>query len=470
LLKTCNGYLGLDIIEIAFIPLSIKTLNGFSQKTTPINLAEKLKKLYLYLNFYIMKTKILIIILAIGILKSINAQIVNIPDTIFKAILIANSNINTNGDDEIQVSEAEAYTGDVNVNYSNIYDLTGIEAFINITSLYCSSNHLTNIDVSNNIELNGLYFKYNHLTSIDVSNNVNLKYLYCDFNQLTNIDVSNNPALITFELSNNPIASLDVSNNLLLRILNFEHTHITNIDVSNNTELLRFNCGNTEMASVDLSNNVNLESIYCKKTQITSLDLSANTALQQLILDSNQFTNLDLSANHNLLYLYCDYNLLTYLDLSSNPNILEFFCSNNELTGINLKNGNNAELDFFRVDYNLNLDCIQVDDSVYSSDHWWNFINNEQYYSENCNYETVENINAKPIFELYPNPAKNNVQLVMSNAQLSKNTNVFIYDVFGHEVGRTFLLDNKATINVEHLPRGVYFVRIGSVTKTFVKM
>jgi len=70
---------------------------------------------------------------------------------------------------------------------------------------------------------------------------------------------------------------------------------------------------------------------------------------------------------------------------------------------------------------------------------------------------------------IYPNPAKNNVQITMNNLQLSKNTSVFIYDVFGHEVGRVFLLDNKATINVEHLPKGIYFVRVGSAVGKFVK-
>jgi hypothetical protein len=43
----------------------------------------------------------------------ITAQIVNIPDANFKAALVGNGEINTNGDDEIQVSEAEAYTGTV---------------------------------------------------------------------------------------------------------------------------------------------------------------------------------------------------------------------------------------------------------------------------------------------------------------------------------------------------------------------
>ncbi|HOZ30820.1 MAG TPA: hypothetical protein PLL66_07870, partial [Bacteroidales bacterium] len=58
-----------------------------------------------------------------------NAQIVNIPDANFKAALVGNLSINTNGDNEIQVSEASAYAGVISVEDMEISDLTGIEAF-----------------------------------------------------------------------------------------------------------------------------------------------------------------------------------------------------------------------------------------------------------------------------------------------------------------------------------------------------
>jgi hypothetical protein len=45
----------------------------------------------------------------------LRAQIVHIPDANFKAALVGNGEINTNGDDEIQVSEAEAYSGSLDV-------------------------------------------------------------------------------------------------------------------------------------------------------------------------------------------------------------------------------------------------------------------------------------------------------------------------------------------------------------------
>ena len=63
----------------------------------------------------------------------INAQNVNIPDANFKSYLLANSGINTNSDSEISIAEAQAFTGELLINGLSISDLTGIEAFVNIT-------------------------------------------------------------------------------------------------------------------------------------------------------------------------------------------------------------------------------------------------------------------------------------------------------------------------------------------------
>ncbi|MBK8846086.1 MAG: hypothetical protein IPO27_05700 [Bacteroidetes bacterium] len=58
---------------------------------------------------------------------------------------LANNAINTNADGEIpMLSEAAAYTGTINIANLGISDLTGIEAFVNLTNLDCSNNLLTN--------------------------------------------------------------------------------------------------------------------------------------------------------------------------------------------------------------------------------------------------------------------------------------------------------------------------------------
>ena len=79
---------------------------------------------------------------------------VTIPDNNFFNALIE-LGIDTNGDGIISSAEAAVVTS-LNVYGENISDMTGIEAFFNLDTLWCSSNQLTTLDVSNNSALEWL--------------------------------------------------------------------------------------------------------------------------------------------------------------------------------------------------------------------------------------------------------------------------------------------------------------------------
>ena len=121
--------------------------------------------------------KLLVLLLALPIFYF--GQNVNIPDANFKAYLVGNTDINTNGDNQIQVSEASAFNGSIGSISMNISNLKGIEAFIALTQLWCSYNQLTSLDVSKNTALTSLGCSFNKLTSLDVSKNTALKVLGC---------------------------------------------------------------------------------------------------------------------------------------------------------------------------------------------------------------------------------------------------------------------------------------------------
>jgi hypothetical protein len=124
------------------------------------------------------------------------SNFVNIPDANFKAILVADPNINTDGDTEICTTEAQAYTGPIGVNSSNISDLTGIEAFTNITALECYGNQITTLDVSSNTQLTRLYCYNNLLTTLTIGQNTTINRIECSNNQLTSLDVSQCTSLL----------------------------------------------------------------------------------------------------------------------------------------------------------------------------------------------------------------------------------------------------------------------------------
>ena len=186
---------------------------------------------------------------------------VYIPDAAFLNALIIGG-VDTNGDGKISPAEAEVVTY-LNVSEKGISDMTGIEAFINLDTLFCSKNQLTSLDVSENAGLHILLCPGNQLTSLNVSSNFALTVLQCYDNQLTSVDVSNRPDLYIFHCFNN---------------------RLTSLDVTKSTKLVHFWCYDNQLNSLDVSNNTMLKSLYCENNQLASLDVSNNTRLRNLKL------------------------------------------------------------------------------------------------------------------------------------------------------------------------------------------
>jgi hypothetical protein len=156
-------------------------------------------------------------------------QNVNIPDANFKAYLLGNSLINTNGDTEIQVSEAAAFSGSISCGAMNISNLTGIEAFTSLTYLGCVGNQLSSLNVSQNTALTGLSCGNNQLYNLDVSQNTALTMLFCGGNQLTSLNLSQNTALTQLGCDGNQLTSLGVRNGNNTNFVNFNATGNPNL-------------------------------------------------------------------------------------------------------------------------------------------------------------------------------------------------------------------------------------------------
>jgi Leucine-rich repeat (LRR) protein len=340
-----------------------------------------------------------------------------IPDVKFEAKLIA-LGIDKDGMNGKVATERIATLTSLDVSYSSISDLTGIQDFVALTTLNCYNNQITTLDVSKNVALTSLYCYYNQITTInvsknvaltylycnnnkltaldvsknlilkelrcganqittlDISKNVALKYLYCFFNKLTALDVSKNLALDSLYCGSNQISTLDVSKNLALWFLNCNNNKLTLLDLSKNLTLSYLNCEFNQLSSLDVSNNVALNSIYCNTNKLTVLDVSKNLILDHLDCNSNQITTLDVSNNVALTYLYCYNNKLTVLDVSKNLRLNSLncklnqitaldvsnnvaltyiYCNSNKLTSLNLKNGkNNFLIDGGYVDFRDN--------------------------------------------------------------------------------------------------------------------
>ncbi|MBL7887248.1 MAG: T9SS type A sorting domain-containing protein [Flavobacterium sp.] len=235
---------------------------------------------------------------------TVKAQIINIPDPLFKARLLSSSTSNTiaknasganmkidaNNDNEIQVSEALA-----------VYQLRVNNAYNSNISTYMSS-------------LEGISFF------------TNLRYLDCEFNSLTSIDLSNLVFLETFS------------------------------------------CHRNNLTSIDVSNLVNLKTLMISYNSITELNLNGLVNLINLYVNINQIESLDFTGLVNLSFLDCKSNNLVNLDLSPAVNLSGFDCSYNELTALNIKNGRYLPNDAaFSNNPNLQYICIDEGEEVYIS-------------------------------------------------------------------------------------------------------
>jgi Leucine-rich repeat (LRR) protein len=175
----------------------------------------------------------------------LNAQIVNIPDPNFKDALVhfgvvdtsgnglGDSVADTNGDGEIQLSEAEAVIGLI-VSYYSITSLEGIQSFTNLEVLKSRGNFVETVDLSQNGQLEWLHLSTNPLISLDVSHNTNLKRLWVYNNDLTELDVSQNPNLESLRCYTNNLIELNIANGnntILDNFLAYENPELSCIQV-----------------------------------------------------------------------------------------------------------------------------------------------------------------------------------------------------------------------------------------------
>src|SRR5690606_13629893 len=136
-----------------------------------------------------------------------SAQIVTIPDANFKAELIADG-VDTNSDGEIQEFEALAITS-MSLQSSNIVNIQGIEAFLNLEIFHSEPNQVATLDFSNNVQLDSIGIQaaippnVGSLTSVNVSSNTLLEKFAIYSSSITTLDLSNNSNLKYLRVINN---------------------------------------------------------------------------------------------------------------------------------------------------------------------------------------------------------------------------------------------------------------------------
>lgn len=266
---------------------------------------------------------------------SINAQIINIPDANFKAKLLqastsemiasvedANSDglvgtyttIDTNGDGEIQLSEAQAIKY-LDLVGSNISNLEGINSFSNLTVLYCHENSIVNLNLNPSANLKRFACSENLLTGmLDLTIFPNLQTFDCRFNQLT-----------------------------ALNLQGLSH-------------LKEFICDANRLTSLDVSNLPSLTGFECTSNLLTEINTNGSTNISGIVLDDNPFTALDFSGLINLIDLeFYNCHQLMYLNIKNGRHVELESSTNSSLRYICIDDAELSYIQWYLQYYNMPL-------------------------------------------------------------------------------------------------------------------
>ena len=251
-----------------------------------------------------------------------------------------------------------------------------------IESVDCSFNDIVDLQADGLPSLKNLYCPQCQLKELNVSNCLNLTYLYCYSNPLEIIDVSNTslddgfasnlnwrepawPNLKVVKFRNcSKLKTIAVQNIGSLQLLDFTDCNNMTYLYCNNVEQLEFleikGCNSLErltvyksgvhlidvsgydkLIEISCADNIclthfyadictSLVSLFCHNNHLAVLNLDGCTSLDVLNCSNNQLTSLETSTCHKLRNIMCDNNLIEQI---SYPRSLEnFSCINNRIT------------------------------------------------------------------------------------------------------------------------------------------
>jgi len=421
------------------------------------------------------------------IYAGISAQKTYVPDDSFEQYLIWLELDDMLDDSVLTENIVDVQT--LQMGYSSIHDLTGLEGFLSLDTLLLSElqdSDISYLDMSVVPWLKYLdcYNQNGQIDSINLSQNTDLQFLDASGNTITDINLSNNPMLEYLTFNFNQLSVIDLSNNSLLKDLWINNNNLTSLDLTVNDSLISLRCSLNDITELDLSNKPNLELVFCEDNNLSILELNNAPALGSLWCRGNQILELDVLNKPNLSQLFAGDNLLTSLDLSSCGSLIWIWLYSNQLFELNVANGLNSYMAGFPgggIEYipdftdNPDLTCITVDNVEHSTE-WWNTvgypifenpngyvsIDSTMYFSSDCASVLVDELNSETVL-IYPNPAKNYITVNLNGLEETSSI-LKIYDLSGKLVFEK-QYSYITTIDVSDFSNGVYTLEVSTSDK-----
>ena len=173
------------------------------------------------------------------------------PDPIFRMYVYTSFDADRSG--TLSMDERTAVTA-IDVDSQGVASLQGVQYFLNLETLYCNDNMLTELDLSENPALRQLCCCTNLITALDLSANTALTYVDCD----------DNPNLAVLNLSGlTQLGYLDVSGD-----------NLTSLDLSASSSMTYLECDSNALTSLILGEQPALAGLVCYGNDLTELDIS----------------------------------------------------------------------------------------------------------------------------------------------------------------------------------------------------
>lgn len=426
-----------------------------------------------------MKTTYFILLL-LSISQFLQAQIVHIPDPNFKAALLAEQIfVNTNGDNEIQLSEAQACPVLVMQN-NNISDITGIEEFVNLRNAVFFNNNITTADFTGLNKLVSIKLQNNQLTSITLPlADTALIEIYLQNNQLTKVTLPHKLGdLERLNLSYNQLDSIDLSNvTSTIRYVKVEHNQLSHITMPINNGINVFDCQYNQLTKLNLPHPITL--LNCSYNLLDSLWIPRNSwtvrcgnnqlvhvnvfgDLDTLICPHNNLHTLTIPNNSYIQYLNLSHNNIDSLEIHSDK-IDYFNASNNQLTRLRFREWNPSNnVAPFDMSNNSGLECIETPDNLVNARNNWILDNQTSVADLNgCRgiWSSTTTLNNLPNISLYPNPTSSN-QVQLDLGQWYEQVAVVVYNSLGQEIQHLELENVASTTLTLPSNAGLYLIKI----------
>lgn len=229
-------------------------------------------------------------------------------DEFYKAIIdslnksnynfVKDRDINYNATDEELESIKTLECGNIN---KSIYSLKGLEKLTSLEDFRVSYPSITNIDISNNINLRNIsIINANNLKDIDFSYNKKLESIDLTYTHLNSLDLSNCPNVTMIMMgagSTNEatIEELDLRSCSNLAYLCISGNKLKTVDLSQNKKLTYLNISQGTLEQVILPENSEITSLALFNNNIKSLEKIKNfeTAnnLKELYIQGNEIND-----------------------------------------------------------------------------------------------------------------------------------------------------------------------------------